>query len=312
MPAGATRADARALENALQRRAIDVSAGRAPARLIGEALDRWQQDAERLKSWDKDVRYRAAIVRKYCTGKTLDQLADVAATIKSDGLANGLTPAAINRYLAILRRVGNLCERWGWTDKALGRRVQLLAGERQRDVLMTPAQVEALAAACPPEAGDFVRLLSMTGLRRSELLSLTPADVVGEAIVLSSATKSGKARTIPLPPAAARIVQARLPWTLTVRTLRKAFEAAREAAGMPDARLHDLRHAYASWLVQAGANIGAVRDLLGHSSLTVTSRYSHLAPEHLRAAVDAAFAPSRVSGGSGHRTKKQAKAPKAA
>lgn len=49
---------------------------------------------------------------------------------------------------------------------------------------------------------------------------------------------------------------------------------------------HTLRHTYASWLVQAGVDLYVVRDLLGHSSIKMTERYSHLAPERLKGAVD--------------------------
>jgi site-specific recombinase XerD len=54
---------------------------------------------------------------------------------------------------------------------------------------------------------------------------------------------------------------------------------------LPHVHWHDLRHTYASWLAQAGQPMGAIRDLMGHSSLAVTNRYAHLAPSHLRAAV---------------------------
>lgn len=312
LPAGATRADAKALEHALQRRAVDAAVGRQPVRLIVEALDRWIEDARRLKSWEKDLRYRVEIVRKYCADKPLAALADIAAQVKADGAANGLSAAAVNRYLAILRRVGNLAERWGWTDLALGRRVQLVPGERQRDVLITRAQVEALAGHCGPVAGDAVRFLAMTGLRRGELLRLVPADIVDACIVLDTRTKSGKGRAVPLPAEATRIAAARLPWALTEKELRREFESARAAAGLPGVRLHDLRHAYASQLAATGAHAADMRDLLGHSSLAVTSRYTHVSADRLRAAVDAAFPGPRRASGSGHRTKRTPKPPKAA
>ncbi len=55
--------------------------------------------------------------------------------------------------------------------------------------------------------------------------------------------------------------------------------------GIADFRIHDLRHTCAAWLVSAGVPLTEVRDLLGHSSVTMTERHVHLAPENARAAV---------------------------
>ncbi|MGH9897133.1 MAG: tyrosine-type recombinase/integrase, partial [bacterium] len=63
------------------------------------------------------------------------------------------------------------------------------------------------------------------------------------------------------------------------------FERARIAAGLPHVRFHDLRHSYASWLVQAGADLRIVKELLGHTTMQVTDRYAHLRTEDLESAV---------------------------
>lgn len=67
--------------------------------------------------------------------------------------------------------------------------------------------------------------------------------------------------------------------------LRTAWETAVAASGIDDVRFHDLRHTFASWLVQRGRTLKEVQEALGHQTITMTMRYSHLAPDHLRAAV---------------------------
>lgn len=285
LPAGATRADARALEAALVRRSIEVASGRQPTRLIDEAINQWlASGATTLRSYKSDLRYRIEVLRGYTGGHALDDLPDVAERIKAAGQKSGLSAAGINRYLAILRRVGNLAERWGWTDRPLGRRVELLAGEQARHVYLTPAEVGRLADAARLESvRDIIIFAALTGLRRSEILRLRPDQVRGGAVVLDARTKSGKPRIVPLPPEAVEIAARRVPWRLGVPLLVKVFNEARTAAQMPHVRFHDLRHTYASWLAADGASMAAIRDLLGHSSLSVTSRYAHLARPDLEA-----------------------------
>lgn len=285
LPRGATQADARALEAKIRRASIDATVGRKPKYLIDDALDHWiETSAKRLRSYERDLKYRFEVLREY-TAKPLDALVEVSETLKAKGQVEGMSAPAINRYLALLRRIGNLAERWGWTDLPLGRRVSLLPERCERHVYLEAEQVETLAAKADRLTADMIRFATLTGLRRGEMLALQPNQVRDGLLVLAGNTKNGRPRGIPLPPQAAAIARKRLPWGVSIDQLRARFIAARTKAGMPDVRWHDLRHTYASWIVQAGQPLTAVRDLLGHSSLAVTNRYSHLAPAHLRQAV---------------------------
>ncbi len=289
LPLGASKADALALETQLRARLVDRSLGRYA---LDEALERWIETyAKALKSWERDLRYRAGILRPYCAGQPLEALPDVADRLKKRAQSQGMTAPAVNRYLSLLRRIGNLAERWGWTDKPLGRRVVLLPESSQRHVYLTPAEVGRLANCADPLTADMIWFAALTGLRRGELLPLRPDQVRDGVITLDVKTKTGRARGVPMPPAAVRIAQERIPWGVRYWELRDRFEAARKAAGLPHVRWHDLRHTYASWIVQAGKPLQSVKELLGHSSMAMTARYAHLAPAHLRDAV--AALPSR-------------------
>lgn len=288
LPLGATRDDARALEAQVRRAHVDAVVGRKSRRTIDDAIDQWiRSGADKLRSWRRDLRYRLEVLREYTRGRALEELVDVAERVKQAGQREGLAAASINRYVSLLRRVGNLAEAWGWTDLPLGRRVKLLPERSERHVYLTPADVAKLAGAADPIARDMIYFAALSGLRLAEQLALRPEQLRDGMVVLDANTKSGRPRSVPLPPKAARIAAQRLPWALSRDQLRDRFLAARKAAGMPHVRWHDLRHTYASWLVQAGQPLTAVRDLLGHSSLAVTHRYAHLAPAHLAAAVKA-------------------------
>ena len=155
----------------------------------------------------------------------------------------------------------------------------------------------------------LVTLALHTGLRRGELFGLRWADVQlaqRRLTVRGDGAKSGQTRHLPLNREAVRVLTT---WQQDRRAVQSpdaaasdrvfpssiggpldnvqtAWERVLTAAKIAHFRFHDLRHTFASWLVQAGVDLNQVRELLGHASMVMTLRYAHLAPEHGQQAVD--------------------------
>lgn len=283
LPAGATRVEAHELESQVRRDVVAASLGRFD-HPIADALDRWQIDATRLRTWERDIRYRAQILRDAYGHLRVSALQSVADSIKKAGTEAGKSPFAINRYLAIVRRLGRLAVRWGWIERAPI--IDLVPGERPRSVMLTPAEVRRLVAGADPRLGPMILFACLSGLRRGEQLALTPASIRdGHAIIPNS--KTGRPRAVPLPPEAVKIATRCLPWGMTPNNAHRLFHEARAAAGLPHVRWHDLRRTYGSWMVAGGAPLHAVRDILGHGDIKTTSIYLATARKDLREAVSA-------------------------
>jgi len=221
----------------------------------------------------------------------------------------GVKPATINRELAVLSAAINYAvQEWEWEvpNPVIGRKPKQPEGrvrwisQSEAEALIRAAERESKA----PHLADFIRLALHTGCRRGELLGLewSRVDLKQELIYLEGVhTKSGKRRSIPINQTAraALINRARFraehcpatPWVFCnrqgrrIRSVRRSFCTACARVGISDFRIHDLRHTCAAWLVSSGVPLPEVRDLLGHSTVTMTEKYAHLAPDNVRAAV---------------------------
>ena len=254
------------------------------SRGLEQALDKYLDgEAKNLKDYS-GLKSKAWAILPFIVNKTFQDIGEVAGNIKADMLNAGLKPATINRRLALLRRLGNLAFEWGWVDNPVGRKVKLLSGETQRHYYLTFDQVEELAKLCP-FTGDMILAAAYTGLRKSELMRLTENNIQDGFIILDADTKSGKPRVIPIPKQVKKIFK-KLPFPVTTYTVRKEFEAAREELGLEHIRYHDLRHSYASFLAQAGANLHLIGEAMGHSTPSMTARYSHLMRENMKEITD--------------------------
>ncbi len=277
-----TREEAQQIESKLRRDLFLSRIGERPQRTIEEAILRWlETEGRALKSRKKTESHARALVG-LVEGRPIEAIGEVWADYR---VANPkLTNSTLNRRGAILRRVANLAFKWGWTDAPMGAKVELLPENPGRRIYLTQPQVRRLVARCGHvQTRAAIIIAAYAGLRLGEIMRLSPTDVKQDLITVA-AGKNGQSRAVPVHPQV-RAQLGHLPIAVGWRWILRHFERARAAAELPHVRFHDLRHTNASWLIQSGADPVVVRDLLGHSSLAVTSRYSHLAVGHLRAAV---------------------------
>jgi integrase len=151
-----------------------------------------------------------------------------------------------------------------------------------------PAQ---LAKLYKTARGDLWAFMASTGLRRGEMVKARRTDVQGGLLVIESTTegrtKSGKWRAVPLNPQAKAALKGLGADRLAdchADTLGDWFKVDAAEAGLPGT-LHWLRHTFCTALVQSGVSLHEVQRLAGHSSVAVTERYAHHAPDFGRAAV---------------------------
>lgn len=214
------------------------------------------------------------------------------------------TPAAANRSLPILSIILREAEIHGHRPEGSNPCSGIRRYHRRgRERFLTAEELPQLGAALAKRDADaplstaVVRLLLITGCRQGEVRGLRWRDYREGHLFLPD-SKTGP-RTVWLSSAAQRLLDA-LPRTsewvfptaegdkpMSSDTLYGFWRSARVLAGLPDVRLHDLRHTYASLALRQGETLLAIGRLLGHRDPATTLRYTHFAPAAMREAVEA-------------------------
>ena len=289
-----------------------IAAGtRSLARPNGGATARFADVAEEVfarygRTWKPGT---IAVNRSYLRSQILPWFRDraVAEITRTDVqrwlAALHATPAAANRSLPILSVVLRQAEIYGYRHENSNpcrgiRRYRSRARER----FLTMDEAHHLGAAlraretASPVPASAVRLLLLTGCRQSEVRGLRWQDYREGHLFLHD-SKTGP-RTVWLS-SPARALLDRMPRTsrwlfpaskgagpLSAGTLDRFWRTLRTEAGLPDVRLHDLRHSYASFALRQGESVLTIGRLLGHRDPTTTLRYTHVADAHARDAVE--------------------------
>jgi integrase/recombinase XerD len=225
-----------------------------------------------------------------------------------------LSPATASRRRAAVRQFYRFVLGEGWRQEDPSRRVDAPKAVAALPKLLSTDEIVRLAAAA--EAKDegagarlvcMIEILYASGLRVSELTNLTLSALTRDPAFLIVKGKGGKERLVPLNQHARAAVKRYLtfrpqylpkgdatnPWLfpsrgasrrLTTRRLAQLLDEAAADAGIDPARVspHVLRHAFATHLLEGGADLRTVQKLLGHADIATTQIYTHVATDRLR------------------------------
>lgn len=220
------------------------------------------------------------------------------------------SPATTLRYIAALSHVFTVAmKEWGWVEDNPCRKVTKPKEPAGRVRFLSEDERDRLLTACresrQPALYDVVVLAMSTGMRRGEIMHLT-WDAVdldrGMILLAPEKTKTGERRAVPLVGHALERMKARarirrIDTTYVFAGTRKpgqkakpvdlqaAWIGALERAGIEGFVFHDLRHTAASYLAMNGASIAEIAAVLGHKTLAMVQRYSHLSQAHTSAVV---------------------------
>jgi integrase len=246
-----------------------------------------------------------------------EPIAALVERMRAKGYATGTT----NRVVIVLRHVFNLARKWRVPGVGENPTTGInLAPDVNRERFLTVEEAQRLVASIERDenevAAQAIMLLLLTGARRNEI-TYAKWDFVDweKKSLLVPLSKSGKPRSIALNAPAMDLLRSIrgsndspyiFPSPVTGQpspSLYFPWQRIRVRAGLPDVRLHDLRHSFASFLVNRGVSLYVVQGLLGHAHTRYTQRYAHLTPDTLRDAAEAvgsvvasarAFVPSHV------------------
>ncbi|MBU1375711.1 MAG: site-specific tyrosine recombinase XerD [Alphaproteobacteria bacterium] len=229
----------------------------------------------------------------------------------------GLSPATAARRRAAVRQFYRFVLGEGWRDDDPSRRVEAPKKGRPLPRVLSREEMDRLIGAASARDGAqglrfgcMVELAYASGLRISELTALPLAALARDPAYLIVKGKGGKERLAPLNDAARAAVKAYLavrvkflpkgerssPWLfpsrgkagrLTPRRFAQVLDEAAAGAGIDPERVspHVLRHAFATHLLEGGADLRVVQKLLGHADIATTQIYTHVASDRLREVV---------------------------
>lgn len=223
----------------------------------------------------------------------------------SDLHDEGLAPATSDHHLKLIRYMFNLAVDWGYLEKNPAEKIQLFRVDNRKERLLTDRELSNLLHVLKTDDNRMVcnvaLFLLSTGARLNEALKAKWSDIDKKQKIWKIPATNSKAkrnRSLPLNPSSLDILEQlktehRSEYLFIssstgerMTTIHKVWYRLRDKAGLPDLRLHDLRHTAASIMVNNGRTLYEVQHVLGHASPQITQRYAHLSTKSLQEAAD--------------------------
>lgn len=248
------------------------------------------RNVKQKRSWTRDKELLTNLC-KYFGDKKLSGIAPKDLEDYKLARLKEVKPATINRALGCLKHLFNLAKRW---KKFFGEnpvtQVEFFEENNKLERILTPEEEERLLACSAPHLRPIVLCALNTGMRKGEILSLKWSNVDLENNIITiepTNTKSKKTKKLFINSVLRGILlEQKLKGGGSehvflgsdgnpIKKLRTSFEKACSRANIKGLRFHDLRHTAATRMIESGANIVAVSRILGHSTLSMTMRYTH-------------------------------------
>jgi len=274
---------------------MEVHFGKKPDLLFSEILLRYAKAMKRKnpEAFMDKTRYRIKFLNDRFGDHKVSELTYRVIQDFIDERLETVSPGMARTDVAYIKAAINRARREELTDVVPN--FPRIKPSRPRNRWLTHEEEGRLVDAAAPHLKPLIRFATDTGGRRSELLGLDwrYVDLANRRITFVQ-TKNGEDRTVRLCERAYQTLVDLGPKDTgpvftykdkAMKGYKTAFDKARANAGLEDFRFHDLRHTFASRLVQGGVPLYNVMHLTGHKSLEMVQRYSHLAPEFQEAAI---------------------------
>lgn len=207
-----------------------------------------------------------------------------------------VSPASVNRDLSCLRHALRKASEWGYLIFSPMKGVRFFKEPPGRLRFLSEEEINRLLEELPEGTRTIVLCALYTGFRKGEILGLKWEDVdLKNRMIRVEKTKTNERRIIPISEGLFKHLLEMSHKNKNGKgfvfasfkiNLRRNFEAGLKRAGIDDFRFHDLRHTFASHLVMSGAGLKVVQELLGHKTMAMTVRYSHVSQDHLQDAIN--------------------------